>query len=111
LNYLNAFVFPYGFDRGILQPNIIKMTIGNVYADQPCYITQLDIDFNELTESWDIDAEVPIAATVNITAAIIEKDTKWANKPFFGIVENLTEPPEAPAAITPNEPELVIPEL
>jgi hypothetical protein len=104
LNYLNSFVFPYGFDQGILQPNIIRATIGNVYKDQPMYITGMNINFSDY--SWDIDNEVPIAADIDVQATLIEKDTAFANKPFFGIVEKLTEPPEAPAAITPNEPEL-----
>jgi hypothetical protein len=87
LNYLTAFVFPYGFTRGILQPNIIRFTIGNMFKDQPGYVTSFDVNFTETSESWDIDREVPIAATVNMRLVIIEKDTKTANKPFYGILE------------------------
>jgi hypothetical protein len=85
LNYLNSFVFPYGFDKGILQPNIIRATIGAVYKDHPMYITGMNINFSDY--SWDIDNEVPIAADVDIQATLIEKNTAYANKGFFGWVE------------------------
>jgi len=85
LNYLTSFVFPYGFNKGILQPNIVRFTIGNVFVDQPGYVTSFSTNFNETAESWDIDEEVPIAATVDMNFVIIEKDTKFADKPFYGI--------------------------
>jgi hypothetical protein len=106
INYLNAFVFPYGFERGILQPNIIRGTIGQIYVDQPMYITNMAISFNEY--SWDIDSEVPIAADISIEAALIEKTTSFANKPFFGIVDKI---PNAPPPIILSAPELIVPDL
>ena len=87
INYMTGLVFPYGFSKGILQPNIVRMTIGNIYKDQPCYITSLNTSFTELSETWDIDSEVPISAVLSISANLIEKDTKTANKPFYGITE------------------------
>jgi hypothetical protein len=90
LNYLTGMVFPYGWTKGIFQPNIIRLTIGNVYYDQPGYITSLSKNFNELTESWDIDKEVPIAATVNMQFTLIEKSAKIATSPFYGITEDNT---------------------
>ena len=89
LNYLTSFVFPYGFNKGILQPNIVRFTIGNVFVDQPGYVTSFSTNFNETAESWDIDEEVPIAATVDMNFVIIEKNTKWANKSLYGITGDL----------------------
>jgi hypothetical protein len=90
INYMTGLVYPYGYNKGILQPNIVRMTIGNVYRDQPCYITSMNTSFTDLTETWDIDKEVPISAMLSITANLIEKDAKTANKPFYGIVEPST---------------------
>jgi hypothetical protein len=87
INYMTGLVFPYGYNKGILQPNIVRMTIGNIYSDQPCYITSLNTSFTELSETWDIDSEVPISALLSISANLIEKDTKTANSPFYGITE------------------------
>lgn len=87
INYLTGLVFPYGVNNGILQPNIVRLTIGNVYLDQPGYITSLNTNFNDISESWDIDWEVPIGATMDIKFNLIEKSTKSANSPFYGITE------------------------
>lgn len=90
INYLTGMVFPYSFNKGILQPNIIRMTIGNMYVDQPGYVTSLETNFKELAESWDIDRDkqIPISAMVNMRFALIEKATRVANSPFYGINEN-----------------------
>jgi hypothetical protein len=101
LNYLTSFVFPYGFNKGILQPNIVRFTIGNVFIDQPGYVTSFSTNFNETAESWDIDAEVPIAATVNMNFMIIEKDTKFADKPFYGITGDSGSLSDGPSSTEP----------
>lgn len=87
INYLTGLVFPYDVKDGILQPNITRLTIGNVYTDQPGYITRLDKSFNEISESWDIDNQVPIAATMKMSFTLIEKQSRTANSPFHGINE------------------------
>lgn len=87
INYLSGMAFPYGFNKGIMQPNIIRMSIGNVYRDQPGYITSLSKDFNNPSESWDIDYEVPIGAMVSLSFNIIEKATRIASSPLYGINE------------------------
>ena len=89
INYLTGLVFPYGFNRGIYQPNITKLTIGQVYVDQPGYITSMTTNFNSITETWDIDNQVPISAEVDIKFIIIEKKTKIADSPFYGITEDM----------------------
>ena len=89
INYLTGLVFPYGFNQGIMQPNIARLTIGNVYVNQPGYVTGLSTNFTELSESWELDAgsQVPIAAQMDIKFIIIEKSTKIADSPFYGITD------------------------
>lgn len=87
INYLTGLVFPYGFNKGIMQPNITRLTIGKVYDNQPGYITALDTNFKDVSESWDIDRKVPIAATMRMSFTLIEKATKIATSPFYGITE------------------------
>lgn len=89
INYLTGLVFPYGYTRGILQPNIARLTIGKVYEDQPGYFSSINTVFNEISETWDIDRKVPIAATMNVEYIIIEKNTKIATSPFYAITEDL----------------------
>lgn len=90
INYLTGLVYPYGWNRGIFQPNIIRLTIGDVYVDQPGYITSLNVNFNQITETWDIDKEVPISAEMDMKFVLIEKKTKTAGSPFYGITENIS---------------------
>lgn len=91
INYLTGLAFPYKFTKGLLQPNIVTLTIGNVYVDQPGYITGLGTSFNELSESWEIDdgKQVPISATMDMKFTLIEKTTKIADSPFYGITEKM----------------------
>jgi hypothetical protein len=89
LNYLTGLVFPYGYVRGIYQPNIVRLTIGDIYDNQPGYLTSLTTNFTELSETWDLDRQVPIAATSDISFTLIEKNTKVADSPFYGITEGM----------------------
>lgn len=118
INYLTGMVYPYGFTHGILQPNIIRLTIGKVYIDQPGYVASLTTNFNELSESWDIDKQVPIAAQMDVKFILIEKSTKIATSPFYGITEQNTkyfatslsnpeQPPGAVGQVTAIEPAVV----
>jgi hypothetical protein len=93
INYLTGMVFPYGFTSGILQPNIVRLTIGNVYVDQPGYVSSLSTNFNEPAGSWEITKgrQVPIGATVDIKFILIEKATKIAESPFYGITEEMKD--------------------
>lgn len=91
INYLTGLAFPYGLNKGILQPNIVRMTIGNLYTDQPGYITSINTDFSQLTETWDIDSQTPISAEINIKFVLIEKATRIASSPFYGITEQNTD--------------------
>jgi hypothetical protein len=87
INYLTGLVFPYNVSNGIYQPNIARITIGQVYVDQPVYITGLSTNFSEISESWDIYAEVPISAQLDLKCVLIEKSQKTANSPFYEIFE------------------------
>lgn len=93
INYLTATVYPYNTYKGILQPNLIRLTIGDLYRDQPGYISSLSTNFNQLAESWEIDKDlqVPISAQMDMKFVLIEKNTKTANSSFYGITENPEE--------------------
>jgi hypothetical protein len=105
INYLTGLVFPYGFNRGIFQPNIVRLTMGDVYTEQPGYVTSLNTNFNELGESWEIDdgRQVPIAAQMDIKFTIIEKTSKVADSPFYGITEKIFEVPYLPKEMAPRQ--------
>ena len=87
INYLTGTVFPYTVTRGIYQPNIVRMTIGKVFVNQPMYVTSLTTNFTEILESWDIDQEVPHSAQMDMKCILIEKTQRIASSPFYSIVE------------------------
>lgn len=89
INYLTGLAYPFGVAKGIFQPNIVRMTIGDLYIEQPGYISSLSTNFNELGETWDIDRQIPIAAQMDIKFTLIEKRSKTAASPFYGITEKL----------------------
>jgi hypothetical protein len=90
LNYLTGMLYPHGLYKGIYQPNIIRLTIGNLYWDQPGYFTSFNVNFNEY--SWDIDEEIPIGADIDFKFIIIEKQSRIAQSPFYGITEDMKSP-------------------
>jgi len=109
MNYLTGTVYAYGINNGVYQPNIIRLTLGNLYWDQPGYFTSLNVNFNEY--SWDIDREVPIGADLDFKFVLIEKKSRIAQSPFYGITEDMTDFPkdlstdvkELPAGSVPNK--------
>lgn len=118
INYLTGLVYPYGFHRGLFQPNIVRLTIGDVYVNHPGYVTALNTNFSELSETWELDTgkQVPIAAQMDIKFTLIEKASRIAESPFYGITDggygremqgfNKTITPAASATQRPpaNEP-------
>lgn len=91
INYLTGLVYPFAITKGIYQPNIVRITIGDVYTEQPGFITSLTTNFNEISDSWDIrdGYQVPISAQMDIRFTLVEKRSKTANSPFYGITENM----------------------
>ena len=90
INYLTGLVYPYGINLGVLQPNIVRFTIGNLYVNQPGYATSLQTEFYEPAPTWDLDNQIPIGARMNISFNIIEKTNVTAASPFYGITESDT---------------------
>lgn len=102
MNYLTGTVYAYGLNNGIYQPNIIRLTLGNLYWDQPGYFTSLNVNFNEY--SWDIDKEIPIGADLDFKFVLIEKKSRIAQSPFYGITEDMQDFPTDLATLPPEGP-------
>lgn len=101
INYITGLTFPYGFNRGIMQPNIARLTLGNVFIDQPGYFENISTNFSNVIESWDIDEQVPMGATITMKFVLIEKATRIASSPLYGITENSKDPLPFKKYLTP----------
>jgi hypothetical protein len=89
VNYLTGLAFPQGASlSGFMVPPLFKMTIGNIYADQPCYIDSLDYDFLDDKITFDIDKEVSQVINVKMNVTLLEKTTRFYDTPFYQITEN-----------------------
>jgi hypothetical protein len=71
-NVLNKLVYPIDNAGGYMIPPIIKLTLGDIFQDQPGYVTDVNMDFADMP--WDIDLELTQVIKVNITFNIIEKN-------------------------------------
>jgi len=80
---LNRLTFPIGDSGGFMTPPISRLTIGNIFVDQPGYVENVDMRLQDIP--WDIDRELPQAIKLNLTFNIIEDNfptQNTANKIF-----------------------------
>ena len=88
INYLTGLAFPRTVTtNGFMVPPLFRLTIGNIYNDQPCYIDTLDYDFIDETITFDIDNEVSQVVNVNMSVVLLEKRSKYYDSPFYAITE------------------------
>jgi hypothetical protein len=86
LNSLTGLTFPSRYSAdGFMVPPLVKLTIGNLYVDQPGYISNLTNTVEEGT-SWEIDedSQVPFTIKVDVQFELIEKDAMEATSDFYG---------------------------
>lgn len=94
INYLTGLAFPLGVSNsGFMIPPLFKISIGNIYDAQPCYIETLDFDFIDKDITFDIDNEVSQHINVNMSIVLLEKRSRFHNSPFYQITQNLVDAP------------------
>jgi hypothetical protein len=84
INYMTGLCFPSKFVAGFMVPPFVKLTIGDVYRDQPGYIRSLTHTIEDNTP-WEITsgAQVPHGILMNITFSIIEKRQMTTSSTFY----------------------------
>lgn len=88
VNYLTGLAFPRGVSNsGFMIPPLFRLTIGNIYNDQPCYIDALDYDFLDDNITFDIDKEVSQCVKVNMSVILLEKRSRFYDSPFYAITD------------------------
>lgn len=83
VNMLTGLTFPSKYVKGFLVPPFTKLTIGNVFVDQPGYLKSLSYQFDD--DGWEIDEnyQAPMGITVNAIFSIIEKRQMQTNSVFY----------------------------
>lgn len=84
IKYLTGLCFPATYAGGFMVPPFIKLTLGDIYNNQPGIITQLNYNFNDNT-GWEITpgTQAPMGVTVNITYNILEKFQMRSDSDFY----------------------------
>jgi hypothetical protein len=107
-NMLNKLVYPIGADGGFMTPPLAKLTLGSVLVDQPGFVENVEMRFQEVP--WDIDAELPMAVKLNMTYSIIEKEFVTQKNGMLFEVDIAQRNAVDPAlGFNPNVPDLDIP--
>lgn len=87
INYMTGLCYPSRYDTyGFMIPPFVKLTLGDVWRDQPGYIKSLSHTFEDNT-SWEItdDNQAPHGVTINITFAILEKNQVDSGAMFYPV--------------------------
>lgn len=89
VNYLTGLAFPRGASTsGFMIPPLFRLTIGNIYTDQPVYIDNLEHEFIDEFSTFDIDEEVSQVININMSVSLLEKESKFYDSPFYAIAGN-----------------------
>lgn len=82
INYLTGLTYPSKYTDGFLVPPLVKLTIGDLFKDQPGYIKSMSYKFDD--DDWEIDigSQVPMGVTVEISFSIIEKQQMQTSSNF-----------------------------
>ena len=108
INYLTGLAYPSKYADGFMVPPLVKLTIGDVYKDQPGYIKSMSYKFDD--DDWEIDVgnQVPMGVTVNIAFSVIEKQQMSTKSTFYPYDGEITIPGLA-NFVMPDIPDIVIP--
>lgn len=90
INYLTGLAFPRGVSNsGFMIPPLFKITVGDIYEEQPCYIDTLDYVMLDESITFDVDKEVSQVINVTLSLVLLEKRTRYYDSPFYGVMEKL----------------------
>jgi len=72
-NYLASLLEPIDYVQEFIVPPFVKVTIGNLFVDQPCILDSFQISIvNEQT--WDIDNGLPQSFSCAVDLKVLQKD-------------------------------------
>lgn len=113
INYLTGLAFPKDVSgTGFMVPPLFRITLGNIYVSQPCYIESLDYTFLDEDITFDIDSPFQVSQVikVNMTLQLIENRSKYANSKFYEIVDRVSslQRETKPTPPEPAEPDVPV---
>jgi hypothetical protein len=88
VNYVTGLTFPAMYSNGYMVPPLVRLSLGDVYKDQPGYFTSLSSNIEDNT-SWETRPDVgqlPHGVIMNIGFSIIETRQVRTGDQIFGPV-------------------------
>lgn len=84
INYITGLCYPAQYAEGFIVPPLVKLTIGDLYRDQPGYISSLTNHVDD-DVSWETETgyQAPHGITMNISFTVIEKQQMQTNSVFY----------------------------
>jgi hypothetical protein len=72
INYISSLAYPADVNGGYIKPTIFNITIGKIYYNQPCLITNITHTIDDDT-SWDIIRQAPRHVSSDISVRLLDK--------------------------------------
>lgn len=86
INYLTSLCYPATYNNGYMVPPFVKLTLGDMYNNQPGYIKSLSKTVPE-DMTWETlqEMQVPHGITISMQYSIIEKDimSSFSQRAYF----------------------------
>ena len=78
MSYLTSLAYPTNTNN-YLTPNILQITIGRIYNEQPCLVQGISHTI-ENDSSWDVDDQYPMRIIANIKVRLLDKEAYEVNE-------------------------------
>lgn len=74
INFLTGLCYPAKFDNGFMVPPFVKLTVGDMYKNQPGFFRNVSYDIEDGTP-WEITSgkQVPLGVTIQVAYSILDK--------------------------------------
>jgi hypothetical protein len=90
INYLTGLCYPSKYSGGFMVPPLVKLTLGDIYNNQPGYFASLTHTMRDHT--WEITPgkQAPFGISVAISFKILEKEQMQTSSTFYNVGRPIT---------------------
>jgi hypothetical protein len=86
INYVTGLCYPATYVEGFMVPPFVKLTLGNIYRDQPGYLKAVAHTIED-DQSWEVTegSQAPMGILMNITFSCVEKSILDTTSTFYPV--------------------------
>jgi hypothetical protein len=92
INYMTGLCYPSQYINGFMVPPFVKLTIGDIYKDQPGYIKSINHQIED-DISWEIakGSQAPHGVLISLTFSCMEKSALTSTSTFYPITSPINK--------------------